>query len=191
MALRLAKIPPVETPDRDAYFDAVLIGGREPRPIVIAEYDPAWPARFEQERVRIAAALGTLPRAIEHVGSTSVPGLAAKPIIDILVAVPDPDDEAALAPPLTAAGYELRVREPGHRMFRTPGRDVHVHVWRDGDDEARRQLVFRDRLRRSPEHRAAYERLKRELATREWRDMNEYADAKGELIAEILAADEP
>ncbi len=89
---------------------------------------------------------------------------------------------------LAAAGYELRVREPGHRMFRTPARDVHVHIWRDGDDEARRQLSFRDQLRRSPTHRAAYEHLKRELATREWRDMNEYADAKAELIEEILSA---
>jgi GrpB-like predicted nucleotidyltransferase (UPF0157 family) len=180
----------METPDRDAHLDAVLIGGREPRAIVIAEYDPAWPAWFEQERTRVATALGTLPRAIEHVGSTSVPGLAAKPIIDILVAVPDPDDEAAFAPLLAIAGYELRVREPGHRMFRTPARDVHVHVWRDGDDEVRRQLLFRDQLRRSPAHRAAYERLKRELSTREWRDMNEYADAKGALIEEILAAAE-
>jgi len=180
----------VTTPDRDAYLDAVLVGGREMRAIVIADYDPAWPARYARERDRIAAALGTLPRAIEHVGSTSVPGLAAKPIVDILVTVPDPDDEAAFAPSLSDAGFELRVREPGHRMFRTPERDVHVHVWRDGDDEARRQRLFRDQLRRSPEHRDAYERLKRGLATREWQDMNEYADAKSGLITEILAAAE-
>jgi GrpB-like predicted nucleotidyltransferase (UPF0157 family) len=180
----------METPDRDAYLDAVLIGGREPRAIMIAEYDPAWSARFEQERPRIASALGTLPRVIEHVGSTSVPGLAAKPIIDVLVTVPDADDEAAFAAALAIAGYELRVREPGHRMFRTPARDVHIHVWRDRDDEARRQLLFRDQLRRSPAHRGAYERLKRELSIREWRDMNEYADAKGELIEKILSAAE-
>ena len=180
----------MHTPDREAYLDAVLVGGREARAIVIADYDPAWPALYERERDRIAAALGTLPWAIEHVGSTSVPGLAAKPIVDILVTVPDPDDEAAFAPSLSDAGFELRVREPGHRMFRTPERDVHVHVWRDGDDEARRQRLFRDQLRRSPEHRDAYERLKRGLTTREWQDMNEYADAKSGLITEILAAAE-
>ena len=150
------------TPDRDSYLDAVLIGGRERRPIVIAEYDPSWPRRYERERARIAGALGELALAIEHVGSTSVPGLAAKPIIDILVAVADPDDDVALTPPLEAAGYELRVREPEHRMFRTRARDVHIHVWRDGDEEARRQLRFRDQLRRSPVHRTAYEQLKRE-----------------------------
>jgi GrpB-like predicted nucleotidyltransferase (UPF0157 family) len=178
----------VPTPDRDRHLDAVLVGGRERRPIVILDYDPAWPERYESERRRLAAALGARAHTIEHVGSTSVPGLAAKTIIDILVAVADPDDEAALAPPLEAAGYELRVREPGHRMFRTFARDVHVHIWRDGDEEARRQLRFRDQLRRSPRHRTAYEQLKRELAVREWPDMNEYADAKTELITEILAA---
>jgi len=169
-------------------LDAVVIGGRERRPIVIAEYNPAWPLHYERERTRIADALGDIARMIEHVGSTAVPGLAAKPIVDILVAVENPDDDAALVPPLQRAGYELRVREPGHRMFRTPTRDVHVHVWRDGDEEARRQLLFRDQLRRSGEHRRAYERLKRELATRQWRDMNDYADAKSGLIVEILAA---
>ena len=179
MGRRTARVPDL---------DAVLIGGPEARPIVIAQYDPAWPRRYERERGRIADALGDRARMIEHVGSTAVPGLAAKPIIDILVAVENPDDDAVLVPPLQRAGYELRVREKGHRMFRTPERDVHVHVWRDGDNEPRQQLLFRDQLRRSEEHRRAYERLKRELAAREWRDMNEYADAKSGLIAEILAA---
>lgn len=104
----------------------------------------------------------------------------------MLVAVADPEDDA-LAPPLEGGGYELRVREPGHRMFRTPARDVHVHLWAASDPEIERTLRFRDRLRSDPADRAAYERLKRELARREWRDMNEYAEAKDPLIKEILA----
>jgi GrpB-like predicted nucleotidyltransferase (UPF0157 family) len=79
------------------------------------------------------------------------------------------------------------VREPRHRMFRTPARDVHVHLWRETDPEVERHLRFRDRLRRSPEDRRAYEQLKRALARSEWEDMNEYANAKGPLIEAILA----
>ena len=173
--------------ERDVYLEQVLIGGREKREIVIAEYDPSWPARFEVECARVRRALGSAAIRIEHIGSTAVPGLAAKPIIDVLVTVHDPDDERAVVPPLESAGYELRVREPGHRMLRTRSRDVHVHLWRDTDPEVDRYLVFRDRLRRSLEDRLAYERLKRELATREWSDMNEYADAKSDLIAAIIA----
>jgi GrpB-like predicted nucleotidyltransferase (UPF0157 family) len=153
--------------------------------IVIADYDPAWVARYEAERAKILGAIGPVVRRIEHVGSTSVPGLAAKPIVDILVAVDDPDDEAAYVPALEAAGFVLRVREPGHRMLRTPELDVHVHVWRDGSVDMQRDLAFRDRLRASAEDRAAYERLKRSLAQRDWDDMNDYAAAKGPLIEEI------
>ena len=171
----------------DAYLDRVLVGGREPRPIVILDHDPSWPARFETERERIGAALGPVALRIEHIGSTAVEGLAAKPIVDVLVTVAEADDEDAFGPALVAAGYELRVREPGHRMFRTPERDVHLHVWSDGDPEVLRHLRFRDRLRASASDRAAYEQLKRELARREWSDMNHYAEAKSELIAEILA----
>ena len=125
--------------------------------------------------------------AIEHVGSTSVPGLAAKPVVDIDVAVADPEDEAAFVPDLEAAGYVLRVRDPGHRMLRTPEQDVHVHVWPPGDENMARDLRFRDRLRASPEDRAAYEARKRELAGRDWAARQDYADAKGPLIREIAA----
>jgi GrpB-like predicted nucleotidyltransferase (UPF0157 family) len=167
--------------------DAVLIGGPEKREIVIVEYDHAWQGRFERERERIRAALGDTALRIEHIGSTAVPGLAAKPVIDVLVTVKTPGDEVAVRSALESTGYELRVREPGHRMFRTPTRDVHVHVWANEDPEGGRYLVFRDRLRRSAEDRAAYERLKRDLATRAWNDMNEYADAKSDLVREIIA----
>jgi len=160
----------------------VLVGGREKRAVVIADYDAAWPVRYEAERAKILGALGSRALQVEHIGSTSVPGLAAKPIVDILVAVADVEDTADLE----AAGYVLRVREPGHRMLRTPELDVHVHLWPTGSDDVRRHLAFRDRLRASPEDRSAYERLKRELARREWDDINHYAEAKGALIREIL-----
>jgi GrpB-like predicted nucleotidyltransferase (UPF0157 family) len=166
-------------------LDRVLIGGREKRPIVIIDYDPAWPERYRAERARIAGALGAVARRIEHIGSTAVPGLAAKPIVDVLVVVEDPDEDAAFVPALEAAGYALRVREPGHRMLRTPELDVHVHVWADGE-EAARYLRLRDRLRASAEDRAAYAALKRDLAAREWDDMNAYAEAKGPLIEAIM-----
>lgn len=173
-------------PELKAQLERVLVGGIEKRPIVIVDYDPGWPARFELERERIAHALGDSALRIEHVGSTAVPGLAAKPVVDVVVEVADPEDETVTRA-LESAGYELRVREPGHRMFRTPERDVHVHVWPDSDPEIERHLRFRDWLREHPEDRSAYERLKRELATREWEDGNEYAQAKTGLIDTIVA----
>jgi GrpB-like predicted nucleotidyltransferase (UPF0157 family) len=151
------------------------------------DWDPAWPARFEHERARICHALGGLALRVEHIGSTSVPGLAAKPIVDILVTVSDVNDEAAFVRRLERAGYVLRVREPDHRMFRTPDLGVHVHVLADSDGEADRYLTFRDRLRSSPEDRIEYERLKRELAPRNWDEIGHYAEAKGPLVEAILA----
>jgi GrpB-like predicted nucleotidyltransferase (UPF0157 family) len=111
--------------------------------------------------------------------------LAAKPVVDVMVTVDDPEDERSYLPALERAAYVLRVREPGHRMFRTPERDVHVHVWRAGSDAERRHVAFRDRLRSSAEDRAEYEQEKRELARRH-RDMNAYADAKSDVIERIL-----
>ena len=174
--------------ERESYLDQVLIGGREKREIVIVDYDHDWPSRFERERERIRDTLGSSALRVEHIGSTAVPGLAAKPVIDVLVTVDNPDDDAKLRPALESAGYRLRVRESGHRMFRTRSRDVQVHLWADEDPEVARYLTFRDRLCESPEDRAAYEQLKRDLASREWSDVNEYADAKSDLISAILAA---
>jgi len=170
----------------DAVLDAVLVGGRERRAIVLAAPDPTWPATFERHRVVIGRALGAGARRIDHVGSTSVPGLAAKPIVDIQVTVDDPDDEPAFGPALERAGYEPRVREPRHRMFRTPARDVHVHVWAAGSDDERRHVLFRDWLRVDAADRTRYEDAKRALAGRRWRDMNYYAEAKAPVISEIM-----
>ncbi|MFI6042626.1 GrpB family protein [Nocardia sp. NPDC051321] len=162
-----------------------LIGGIEKREIRLVGYCPAWPERFEEERGRIGAALGDVARRIDHIGSTAVPGLVAKPIIDIDLSVPDVEDEGAYLEPLLTAGYRLRVREPGHRMVRTPERDVHVHICTVGSDWERRHLLFRDWLRHDARDRAAYGRLKQQLAQRDWPDTNAYADAKGPLIIEI------
>lgn len=173
--------------ERDAHRDEVLIGGLERRAVVIVAYDPDWPARFAEHRERVQRALGPLIMRIEHIGSTAVPGLAAKPVIDVVVTTVDPDDESVMVPAMASAGYHLRVRETGHRMFRTTDRDAHVHVWGDSDPEVSRYLRFRDRLRASAKDRRAYEQLKRELSARDWKDMNHYADAKSVLIEQILA----
>ncbi len=157
-----------------------------PGPITIADYDAQWTVRYEQERSHIALALGDRAQIIAHIGSTAVPGLAAKPVVDMLVAVADVDDEGAYAPAVLAAGYMLRVREPGHRMFHTHARDVHLHVWSAGGGEIERHLRFRDWLREHEEDRRLYERVKRELAQRPWGDSNEYAQAKSGVIAEIM-----
>jgi GrpB-like predicted nucleotidyltransferase (UPF0157 family) len=168
-----------------------LIGGPEKRKITLLDYDADWPKKFETHAEIIAGALGRSALRIEHIGSTSVPDLAAKPIIDILVVVADSSDESAYLPQLESAGYALRVREPDwneHRMFRTPDHDVHVHVYSAGCPEIERNLAFRDRLRRNAADRRRYERTKRELAAKEWPDMNAYATAKTDVIESILAA---
>jgi GrpB-like predicted nucleotidyltransferase (UPF0157 family) len=177
----------VDPCELDAHLDRVLIGDRERGPVTLAEWDPTWAARFERERDRIRQVLGEVARRVEHIGSTSVAGLAAKPIVDILVTVPDVDDDGAYVESLVSAGYVLRVREPGHRLFRTPDRGVHLHVLADSDPEADRYLIFRNRLRSSAKDRIAYERLKRQLAPRDWYEIGHYAEAKGPLVEAILA----
>ena len=170
-------------------MNEVLIGGIERRAIVIVDYDSRWPEQFRKHAQIIEEALGRAALAIEHVGSTSVPGLAAKPIIDIDVLVEDSSDEASYLLALVQAGYVLRVREPDwhqHRMFRTPELDVHMHVFSRGCVEAARHLAFRNRLRNHPEDRRRYESVKRRLAKEDWPDMNAYAAAKSEVVEEIL-----
>jgi GrpB-like predicted nucleotidyltransferase (UPF0157 family) len=130
--------------------DEVLIGGIEKRMIYLVEYDPSWPKIFIEHERRIRNTLGSRASAVEHVGSTSVPGLAAKPIIDIIVVVADSSKEDTYLPQLVGAGYLLRVRERDwhqHRMFRTPELDVHIHVFSEGCPEILRQVAFRNRLR--------------------------------------------
>ena len=168
----------------------VIIGEVERQAIVVVDYDPAWPERFRGEEAKIRAALGEAAIAIEHIGSTSVPGLAAKPIVDILLMVEDSGEEASYLPALEEAGYVLRVSEPDfheHRMFRTPEKDVHLHVYSAGSPEIDRYLLLRDRLRENGEERNLYVRTKRELARRDWPSMQHYAEAKTEVIEGIIA----
>jgi GrpB-like predicted nucleotidyltransferase (UPF0157 family) len=158
--------------------------------ITLADYDESWPALFAREAARIRAALGDSAVLIEHAGSTSVAGLAAKPIIDIVLAVPDSADEQAYVPPLEAAGYILRAREPGwfeHRMFKGPDTDINLHVFTAGASEIDRMLLFRDWLRSNDADRAAYLQVKRDLAQRTWRHVQHYADAKTTIVQEIVA----
>jgi GrpB-like predicted nucleotidyltransferase (UPF0157 family) len=164
-----------------------LIGGPEKRAIVIEAYRPAWPATFQDHRRCIEDALGSVASRVDHIGSTAVPGLAAKPIVDIQVSVSDVELEPSYLEPLVAAGYRLRVRERGHRMFRTPELDVHIHVCDAGSDWERRHLLLRDWLRESAEDREAYAALKVELQGQGWETMNHYADAKTALISDVTA----
>ena len=127
---------------------------------------------------------------IEHVGSTSVPGLAAKPLIDIVLVVADTTDEDAYVPPLEAAGYVLRIREPDwfeHRLFKGPDTNVNVHTFSEGCEEVDRMVAFRDWLRTHDDDRDLYLAAKRELAQREWKYVQNYADAKSAVVREILA----
>ena len=162
-----------------------LIGGPEKRAIVIEAYSSVWPELFEEHRRRITEALGAGACRVDQIGSTAVAGLAAKPIIDVQVSVPDVEDESSYLARLEAAGYRLRVREMGHRMLRTPELDVHIHVCDSGSDWERRHLLLRDWLRESAADRQAYAALKIELQGQDWETMNHYAEAKSMLIAEM------
>jgi GrpB-like predicted nucleotidyltransferase (UPF0157 family) len=178
-------------PYSDDEIRAVTIGGlpEHNATIELADYDPEWPRLFEREAKRIRGALGTKALRIEHVGSTSVLGLAAKPIIDIDLVVADSSDENAYVPDLEAAGYVLRIREPDwfeHRLFKGPDTNVNLHAFSEGCEEVDRMVAFRDWLRTDDEDRELYLSAKRELAAREWKFVQNYADAKSAVVTEIL-----
>jgi len=171
---------------------AVTIGELRPLAgkIELAPYDPAWPAMFAREAARIRAALADRLLLLEHVGSTAVPGLVAKPQIDILLVVASSPDEAAYVPALEAAGYVLRIREPSwheHRLLKGPDTDINLHVFSRGCPEIDRMLQFRDWLRESKPDRELYAHTKRELSRRDWTYTQEYADAKTAIVEEIFA----
>lgn len=154
--------------------------------------DRQWSVMYEVEERRIRDTLGNEARLIEHVGSTSVPGLAAKPILDVVLAVTDSSAEAEYVPQLEVAGYEMKLREPDwyeHRLLTRAEPKVNLHVFSEGCEEIERMIVFRDRLRESESDRARYSRLKSDLASVEWASIQDYADAKSELVEAILAGD--
>ena len=161
-------------------------------PITLVEYDPEWPGLFAREEARIRAILGDRVIRLEHTGSTSVPGLVAKPIIDITMTVPDVTDEPAYAPDLEAAGYRLVIREQepdwyDHRVFKGPDTNVNLHVFSEGCRELDRMVGFRDWLRIHDEDRDLYEATKRDLVSRDWKYVQNYADAKSEVVETIAA----
>jgi GrpB-like predicted nucleotidyltransferase (UPF0157 family) len=165
--------------------------------VVIENYSHDWPAWYAAEAAAIRAVLGALVLRIEHTGSTSVPGLAAKPVIDILLSVPDTADEVAYVPTLERVGYRLRIREPDWYEHRGLVRrvedgapyDVNLHVLSPdrGALEIERILAFRDWLCSHDDDRMYYERTKRELAQRQWKYVQHYANAKSEVVEAILA----
>lgn len=162
-----------------------LVGGAEALELELHDHDDRWADVYLDHRRRIRDALAGVEIGVEHIGSTAVPGLAAKPIIDIVVTVDDITAEEDYLDALVAAGYELRVREPGHRLVRTPARDVHVHVFERHDPAVDEYLLLRDRLRFDAADRALYEATKRALLRTRWDDMNDYADAKTGVILAI------
>jgi len=182
---------PIPAPLTEEQLRAAHVGELTPLngPIQIADYHPKWPRLFEREAERIRAALGDQVLLLEHVGSTSVPGLAAKQRIDVLLVVADSADESAYIPALEAAAYVLHIREPGwyeHRLLKGPDTDINLHVFSRGCPEINRMLLFRNWLRNTPCDRQLYERTKRELARKDWKYVQNYADAKTAVVEEIL-----
>jgi len=154
------------------------------------DYEPRWPELFRREADRLRAVLGRHALLIEHTGSTAVPGLAAKPVIDILLVVRNSADEDSYLPLLHAAGYVMRIREPEwyeHRMLNGPDTDVNLHVFSFECPEIGRILLFRDWLRNNPADRELYQRTKLTLARKEWKEVQDYADAKTAVIEQIMA----
>ena len=157
--------------------------------IVLVDYDPQWPELFRREAARIHSLLGEQAIQLEHTGSTAVPGLAAKPIIDMLLVVADSADETTYMPLLERAGYRLSLREPDwyeHRLLKGPDSEINLHVLSAGCPEIARILLFRDWLRRNAADRDRYSRAKLALAQKEWSSVDEYAHAKSAIVKEIL-----
>jgi GrpB-like predicted nucleotidyltransferase (UPF0157 family) len=190
--LRVSENPHIPPPYTDEELRAATIGDlpEHNATIDLAEYDPEWPRLYEREAARIRAALGPRALRVEHVGSTSVRGLAAKPLIDVVLVVTDTRDEDAYVPPLEEAGYVLRIREPDwfeHRLFKGPDTNVNVHTFSEGCEEVDRMVGFRDWLRAHDDDRDLYLAAKLDLARREWKYVQNYADAKSDVVREILA----
>ena len=158
--------------------------------INLVEYNSDWPVLFQREAIRIREILGNRALQVEHVGSTSVPGLCAKPIIDLVLVVEDSSNEASYVTDLEAAGYWLKIREPEwleHRMLKGPDTDINLHVFSQGEDEIKKMLIYRDWLRKNENDRELYANTKRELAKKTWRHIQHYADSKGTVVQKIMA----
>jgi GrpB-like predicted nucleotidyltransferase (UPF0157 family) len=158
--------------------------------IYLAEPDAGWPLEYADVEAGLHAALGDRAKLVEHVGSTAIPGLVAKPILDILLLVADSADESAYVSQLEGAGYVFHIRERDwqeHRLFKRRAPDINLHIFTVGAPEAERLLRFRDWLRSHPDERETYARVKAELAAKEWEYVQDYADAKSAVVTAILA----
>lgn len=165
-------------------------------PIRLAPPDRAWPARFELERVALQEAIGeSVPGGIHHVGSTAVPGLEAKPIIDILAGVRDLESARVCFEPLAGLGYLYAPYLPEEmHWFCKPDparRTHHLHLVPAGSQRFRDELAFRDRLRTDPQIASSYAALKRELAERHRNDREGYTEAKSAFVRATLQVDGP
>lgn len=185
--------PEVEPVDaaREAEMVEVTIGSPETlnNTVYLADYDPAWPLTFARLADDIHRALGEAVCLLKHVGSTSVPGLAAKPIIDMVLAVADSSEERTYIPQLETLDYYLKIREPDwfeHRVLKLSEPQVNLHVFSVGCTEIDQMLTFRDWLRRHPEDLKLYETTKRELSQQTWKYIQNYADAKSAVVREIM-----
>lgn len=180
-------------PETDEEMAAIRVSGTVTawnNTIPLFDYDPSWPAQYEAEAAKIRRALGERAIVLEHVGSTSIPGMSAKPVIDILLAVADPADEDAYVPALTQEGFRLHLREPDwyqHRVMKGDAPLVNLHVLPPDCPEIARMVGFRDRCRAHPEEFDLYLSTKRELAARTWRHVQHYANAKGDVVEAIIA----
>ena len=179
-------------PMTDEEINAATVGKRVPLngSIHLTEYDPTWPEAFARLKEQIIGALGERVLLLEHVGSTAVPGLSAKPVIDMVLAVLDSSEEPSYVEALESRGFTLRIREPDwyeHRLLKHSDPEGNLHVFSEGCVEIERMLLFRDWLRSNTADRAFYEETKHELAARTWKYTQNYADAKSEIVEEILA----
>jgi len=184
--------PEANTPLTEDQIIAATVGERHPlnSTIYLAPYNPAWPSLFNRLKKHIVEALGDDILLLEHVGSTAVPGLSAKPKIDMVLAVVDSSHESSYVKPLEEKGYSLRIREPDwyeHRLLKPPDVKGNLHVFSDECEEIEQMLLFRDWLRNHADDRVLYEDTKRELAARKWKYTQNYADAKAEIVQEVLA----
>ena len=169
------------------------MAARGTQPIEVVDYDPSWPRRYEEERDRIAAALGDAVVAIEHVGGTAVPGLPAKPVIDIMVGVPDIERAGQAVAGLINLGYqyvpELESQLPERRYFRRGTPETHhVHMVTMGSDFWEEHVLFRDYLRSNPQAAEEYGKLKRGLANRFRFDRDAYRAGKVPFIDTVVDA---
>jgi len=191
MSDRLPPTPSSAVPSHE-HMDKVFLGSQPvlSSKVEVVDYDPHWPSLYESERARISSVLTDAAISLHHVGSTSVPGLAAKPVIDIDLIVANSANEATYLPALEGAGYRLVIREEGweeHRAFKGPDTNVNLHVWSDGADEPARHLLFRDWLREHPEDRDLYAATKRQVALEDWKYISDYNAAKAPVIRDIYA----